>query len=51
MKHIFYWIALISLGVSIGHLLNDNIELAINDVLLAILNMLLAIFWQLEERT
>ena len=49
MKHFFYWIALISLLVAIVYL-QDNIELAIYNVLVAIVNMLFAIFWQLEEK-
>jgi hypothetical protein len=49
MKHFFYWFATISLLVAIVYL-QDNIELAIYNVLLAILNMLFAIFWQLEEK-
>jgi len=49
MKHFYYWIALISLLVAIVYL-QDNTELAIYNVLVAIVNMLFAIFWQLEEK-
>lgn len=49
MKHFFYWMSLISLLVAIVYL-QDNTELAIYNVLVAIVNMLFAIFWQLEEK-
>jgi hypothetical protein len=49
MKHFFYWFATISLLVAIVYL-QDNIQLAIYNVLVSILNMLFAIFWQLEEK-
>lgn len=48
MRHFFYWMSLISLLVAIVYL-GDNTELAIYNVLVAILNILFAIFWQLEE--